>query len=169
MNEEMKEVIRKNPRIAGAVLAALWLIWMLSAGCSRKVYVPVESSSMRIDTVYHTKRLIERDTVERIEKIVESRIDSIAPIFDSIGRMIGYDRWHIIDRSSSLEEKNAKLTATIDSLKACRRDSLMEKQTYPVEVIKEVNRLYWWQKGLMISGVGALLIIIITVVWKQKK
>lgn len=153
-----KESFIKSTELLGGFICAV-LMLLLCFGCSSRkpAYIPVESVVYRTDTVHHTERIIERDTVERTERIVESRIDSIAPILDSIGRMIGYDRWHIIDRSSSLEEKNARLTSTIDSLEAREVNTDKIREPYPVEVVKEVNRLRWWQKALMAVGIIALI------------
>lgn len=133
------------------VISAL-VILSLTGGCSRRVYLPVESVSERIDTIHHREVILEHDTFTRIERVKESRLDSIAPILDSAGKMIGYDRWHIIDRSFWLEERNARLMAMIDSLREERIASDIVSEPYPVEVVREVNRLRWWQKGLMWIG-----------------
>lgn len=133
------------------VISAL-VILSLTGGCSRRVYLPVESVSERIDTIHHREVILEHDTFTRIERVKESRLDSIAPILDSAGKMIGYDRWHIIDRSFWLEERNARLMAMIDSLREERLASDIVSEPYPVEVVREVNRLRWWQKGLMWIG-----------------
>ena len=166
MNEEMKEGLVKSLGTLGGFLLALLLIWMLSSGCTRRMYVPVESVSVRTDTVTQFNKVVERDTITRIERIVESRVDSIAPILDSIGRMIGYDRWHIIDRTYSLEETNARLTATIDSLKSVKQDSVKIKESYPVE--RDLSR---WEKvkmdfgGMAMGASGVLIVALIVVAW----
>ncbi len=142
--------------LSGFILAQILLT--LLSGCTRKVYVPVETVIERTDTVRHTERVVEWDTVSKFERIVETRLDSVAPILDSVGRMIGYDRWHVIDRSASLSETNARLTAQIDSLSALKSRAERIREPYPVEVVKEVNRLRWWHKALIAVGVIALMI-----------
>lgn len=159
-NEERREKRSRDRlalEIADGVLGILMVIsalviLSLTGGCSRRVYLPVESVSERIDTIHHREVILEHDTFTRIERVKESRLDSIAPILDSAGKMIGYDRWHIIDRSFWLEERNARLMAMIDSLREERIASDIVSEPYPVEVVREVNRLRWWQKGLMWIG-----------------
>ncbi len=160
--------LKSAPKVATRVLLASLLLIFL-AGCSKRVYVPVESVTVRTDTVRHTQRIIERDTVTRIERITESRLDSIAPILDSIGRLVGYDRWHIIDRSASLQERNDRLSAIVDSLRELKADSVVVREPYPVEVVREVNRLYWWQKTLMGVGIVALIGIAVGVRWLLRR
>ncbi|MDE6272911.1 MAG: hypothetical protein K2M31_07885 [Muribaculaceae bacterium] len=156
--------------LSGFILALILIILLLLGGCRsvRTEYIPVESTVVRTDTIHHTRNVIERDTVIRIERIAESRLDSIAPILDSIGRMIGFDRWHIIDRSASLQESNSRLLAVIDSLKSQGVRSEVKLKPYPVEKIVEINRLYWWQKALMGVGIVAGIGICIAVVWMIK-
>ncbi len=158
------EGLVKSLGILTGFILGLLLIVALS-GCSKRVYVPVESVTVQTDTVRHTQRIIERDTVTRIERITESRLDSIAPILDSIGRLVGYDRWHIIDRSASLQERNGHLSAIVDSLRELKTDSVVVREPYPVEVVREVNRLYWWQKTLMAVGIVSLIGIAVAVWW----
>lgn len=140
----------------------------LLAGCSKKIYVPVENVTVRTDTVHHTEHIVERDTVTRIERIAETRLDSIAPILDSSGRMIGYDRWHVIDRSSALQESNNRLTAIVDSLKQRGVSTEKIREPYPVE-----RKLTKWEKMKMDIGgiaIGVLAVILcIAVLWLIKK
>ncbi|MDE6273207.1 MAG: hypothetical protein K2M31_09415 [Muribaculaceae bacterium] len=145
--------------LSGFVITIIFIILLLLSGCRsvRTEYIPVESTIIKTDTIHHTRNVIERDTVIRIERVAESRLDSIAPILDSIGRMIGYDRWHIIDRSASLQESNSRLKAMIDSLKSQRDQTEIKWKPYPVEKIVETNRLYWWQKALI--GVGIVAVV----------
>lgn len=150
------------------VISAL-VILSLTGGCSRRVYLPVESVSERIDTIHHREVILEHDTFTRIERVKESRLDSIAPILDSAGKMIGYDRWHIIDRSFWLEERNARLMAMIDSLREERLASDIVSEPYPVEVVREVNRLRWWQKGLMWIGAIGLAFLALGGIYLKMK
>lgn len=150
------------------VISAL-VILSLTGGCSRRVYLPVESVSERIDTIHHREVILEHDTFTRIERVKESRLDSIAPILDSAGKMIGYDRWHIIDRSFWLEERNARLMAMIDSLREERIASDIVSEPYPVEVVREVNRLRWWQKGLMWIGAIGLAFLALGGIYLKMK
>ncbi|MBD5294846.1 MAG: hypothetical protein HDS25_00800 [Bacteroides sp.] len=158
--------------LSGFLLALILLIILSLGGCSsiKREYIPMEYTVIRTDTVLHTQRLIERDTVKILERIIEQRTDSVAPILDSLGRMVGFDRWHIIDRSASLNETNSRLRAENDSLRAQGVINEASRTPYPVEVPVVTNVLHWWQKALIRIGITGLITIgLIIAVWIRRR
>lgn len=130
---------------------------LLIVGCSKKTYAPKESVTHTTDTVIKVEHILERDTVRESERIYIERRDSIAPILDSLGRMIGQDRWHIIHERNESSRELSRLRAALDSLTAVKSEQTLIREPYPVVQVQEVNRLKWWQK--ILQGVGVICLI----------
>lgn len=153
----------------GALIAAVFIaVLFIMSGCSRKVYVPVEKTTVRTDTVTHY--INSTDSVTLIERIYESdtRYDSIAPILDSLNRVIGWDRWHFRESTKLNDRETERLQSLVDSLRAVKRDSVDRPVPYPVE-----RPLTKWEQtkmdfgGFALGGVAVALCI--AVVWLIKK
>ncbi len=112
---------------------ALCLFCVLS--CTKRVYIPVESVMTNTDTLmmirWRVDSVIDRDTI-RIETDGDMTLKEIV-------------KWRYRTRVKN------------DTLYRLRTDSIIVKEPYPVEKIKEVNRLYTWQKILIFVGVVAIL------------
>lgn len=143
------------------------MVLVAGAGCSRKVYVPVESARIERDTLFCRQVSVERDTLVVRERSVESCRDSVAPLLDSLGRVIGYDRWHFVERRSHTDERRLRQLATLDSVHDSSASSEVMRQPYPVEVPVEVNRLHLWQKFLialgLVFGIGASIRVVMRI------
>lgn len=151
-------------------VTALIFLCLLCGGCTRKVYVPVENTVMRTDTVTHY--ISNTDSVTVIERIYESdtRYDSIAPILDSLNRVIGWDRYHFRETTKMDSREIQRLQSLVDSLRAVKRDSVDRPVPYPVE--RELTR---WEKtkmdagGIAIGAGTALLVAVIALlIWLIK-
>lgn len=123
--------------------------------CTRKIYVPVESTVTRTDTVTHY--INSTDSVTVIERIYEAdtRYDSIAPILDSLGRVLGYERWHFREVTKKDEREMTRLQSLVDSLRAVKRDSIDHQVPYPVE-----RKLTRWERAKQDIGdiaIGAVI------------
>lgn len=128
-------------------------------GCTRKIYVPVESTVTRTDTVTHYVN--NTDSVTVTERIYEAdtRYDSIAPILDSLGRILGYERWHFRETTKKNEREMTRLQSLVDSLRAVKRDSIDRPVPYPVE-----RKLTRWERTKQDIGsiaIGAVIAILI--------
>lgn len=149
-------------------IALLICLLVLATGCSRKVYVPVENTTVKTDTVTHY--INNTDSVTVIERVYESdtRYDSIAPILDSLNRVIGWDRYHFRESTKKDSREMQRMQALVDSLKAVKRDSVEKPVPYPVE--RELSR---WERAKMDFGgmaIGALVIALcVAVAWLIKK
>lgn len=139
----------------------------LLCGCTHKVYVPVESVTVRTDTLYRSR--LRTDTVKVTERVYESdtRYDSIAPILDSLNRVIGWDRYHFRENTKMNDRELQRLQSLVDSLRAVKRDSVDRPVPYPVE--RDLTR---WEKVKMEAGgwaIGAgtalLVAVIALLVW----
>lgn len=149
-------------------IALVICLLVLATGCSRKVYVPVENTTVKTDTVTHY--INNTDSVTVIERVYESdtRYDSIAPILDSLNRVIGWDRYHFRESTKKDSREMQRMQALVDSLKAVKRDSVEKPVPYPVE--RELSR---WERTKMDFGgmaIGALVIALcVAVAWLIKK
>ena len=133
-------------------------------GCVRTRYVPVREESVRVrtDTVIRWVRdsSVTASALRERER-VEIR-DSTAPVVDSTGRVVAYDRWHwrttlsdTHDETSRWRNRNDSATSTI-----IRTDTMVKvTKTEPhASCEKGMTRgLRWWQKVLMALGVIALI------------
>lgn len=152
-------------RIIGSVLTVLAVgalmaaIAVIGSGCSRRVYVPAQTVSVRTDTVVRVVDRLLTDTVSIRSEVYVLQQDSVAPIVDSLNRVIGWERWHWRERSSIDERERARLVAQIDSLRQVTADSVYVDRPVPYEVVREVPRPYpWWAKALMAFGVVSIAV-----------
>lgn len=147
------------------VRICFWLVLVAGCvGCVRTRYVPVREESVRVrtDTVIRWVRdsSVTASALRERER-VEIR-DSTAPVVDSTGRVVAYDRWHwrttlsdTHDETSRWRNRNDSATSTI-----IRTDTMVKvTKTEPhASCEKGMTRgLRWWQKVLMALGVIALI------------
>lgn len=138
---------------------------LLSGGCTRKVYVPTENTVMRTDTVTHY--ISNTDSVTVIERIYESdmRYDSIAPILDSLNRVIGWDRYHFRESTKMDSREIHRLQSLVDSLRAVKQDLVYVSVPVPVE--RELTK--WEQTKMDFGGIalGGLIAVVVSavIVW----
>lgn len=141
--------------LSATVTAFIFLcLLFLSGGCTRKVYVPVERVVAHTDTLYQSRLRV--DTLRMVERVYEAdfRYDSIAPILDSLNRVIGWDRYHFRELTKKDSREIERLQAVIDSLRAVKRDSVDRPVPYPVE--RELTR---WEQVKMDAGGFALSLL----------
>lgn len=166
----MKQHGKKIFKRLTATICAL-LVCALLGGCTRKVYVPVENTTIRTDTVTHY--INSTDSVTVIERIYESdtRYDSIAPVVDSLGRVLGYERWHFRESTKKDSREIDRLRSLVDSLRAVKRDSVDRPVPYPVE-----RPLTKWEQtkmdfgGMFLGGLIAMIVAAVAavIVWIVK-
>lgn len=132
-------------------------------GCRSTRYVPVESEAWHTDTVTHY--IGNTDSVIVVERVYEGdrRYDSIAPILDSLNRVIGWDRYHFRELTHMSEAERTRMQAVIDSLRAVNADTVRVQVPYPVE--RKLSR--WeqtkqdfggWAMGLLAAALCAVII-----------
>ena len=109
------------------------------AGCTKTLYVPVES----VWTEYVDK--LQRDSIYVYEK------DSMYIKGDTVFR----DRWQYKYKDKIIRD-SVFIQDTI-------------RVPYPVEVITKVNELHWWQESLMWAGVVAIIILLVMLWSQIKK
>lgn len=161
--------IKRNIIIIAALVMAV-----AAASCTRKIYVPVENTDIRHTTDTVTRFLTVKDTAISIERVYESdtRYDSVAPILDSLNRVIGWDRYHFRERTKMADSERLRLMSVIDSLRTARNDTVYKERQIPVEVerVKEVGRpLRWWQRALQWIGAAALALLAVAIGWRRRK
>ena len=133
----------------------------LIAGCARKQYIPLQSQSIRVDTVIRidtvekTKLELRHDTVIR-ERTVKVEIrDSIAPRYAPDGSISGYDRYRYEKETDNIRELESRLTQLSDSLRqiatrhATRQESSAKEIALPV---KEKCLTKWWLVPLLLAA-----------------
>lgn len=158
--------------VVGLVLAmiACILIGILMQGCTSTKYVPLESVTSRTDTVYSVKFRV--DSVKSIERIFETdnRYDSVAPILDSLNRVIGWDRYHFRENTKINNREIERLRAENDSLKAVKRDSVENLVPYPVgRTLSKWEQIKMDFGGMAIGGAATLIIVVVALaIWLIK-
>lgn len=168
---EKQKILTALSGIAFGLLIAMFVLTVLflMGGCTKRVYIPVENTTVRTDTV--TRYLSSTDSVTVIERVYESdtRYDSIAPILDSLGRVIGMDRYHFRETTKKDSREIARLQSLVDSLRAVKRDSVDRPVPYPVE-----RKLTKWEQTKMDFGgvfLGGMIAAVLTavIVWIVKR
>ncbi len=156
--------------LLGIVLA------ILSIGCTRRIYVPTERVVTRTDTVYQSRLRV--DTMRLTERVYEAdfRYDSIAPILDSLNRVIGWDRYHFRGLTIMNEREIRRLQSQVDSLRAVKQDSVYVSVPVPVE--RELTK---WERvrmdaggfiiclGAVVALMGAIYLVIKWIVRKKRR
>ncbi|WP_290456561.1 hypothetical protein [Muribaculum intestinale] len=157
------------------IIVAALVMAVAAASCTRKIYVPVENTDIRHTTDTVTRYLTVNDTAVSFERVYESdtRYDSVAPILDSLNRVIGWDRYHFRERTKMADTERRRLMSVIDSLRTARNDTVYKERQIPVEVerIKEVARpLRWWQRALQWIGAAALALLAVAIgqSWRKR-
>lgn len=117
------------------------MVISLCSGCSRRVvYVPAESVSMQRDSV--------RSAALRVDSVWVRDSVYVERVSGASGDTVRIEHWRDRWRDRVVSDTAVKL----------RVDSVRVKEPYPVEVVKEVNRLRWWQTALMWLGVAGVVI-----------
>lgn len=167
--------VKDSPGVLGmfivtlSVIAALMILF--GCGCTRKVYVPEERVVLRTDTVFSRSETQRVDTVWRVSDTSLLIKDSVAVRTDSLNRVVGYDWYHFRDLTKKDDTRLITLQTMVDSLKQIKADSVVIREPYPVETVREVNRLRWWQRILMDVGACAIIILAFIIIqrFKQRK
>lgn len=152
-------------RIKRTIHAALLLtLALLMAACSKKVYVPVERTVVRTDSVaVHradslTRLLHTRDTL-----VIRDSITTTVR-----GDTVYKEAWRIRDRVSVMRD-----TLRIGSgftLAETHRDTIRQPQIVEVEKRVEVRApLRWYQRALQWAGAAALLLPLLWLAARKKR
>lgn len=121
-----------------ALIPALIAVLILLTGCTRKIYVPVEDTVTRTDTVYSAK----------------FRVDSV--IFrDSITVMTKGDTVFLTKYRDRF-----RVRLITDTVYKTRYDSVTVSKPYPVE-----RKLTRWEKARQDLGVISICVIVILIVF----
>lgn len=152
-------------RIKRTIHASLLLtLALLMAACSKKVYVPVERTVVRTDSVaVHradslTRLLHTRDTL-----VIRDSITTTVR-----GDTVYKEAWRIRDRVSVMRD-----TLRIGSgftLAETHRDTIRQPQIVEVEKRVEVRApLRWYQRALQWAGAAALLLPLLWLAARKKR
>ena len=116
------------------MLAIVFLLFLLAicfmTSCRSIKYVPVQST--RTDTLYKVR--LQHDTLSTLDSVYFETFVKGDTVFRN------RDRWKVM----------YKAVLKVDTVNRAKTDSV--RVPYPVETIKTVNRLHWWQKVLMWFG-----------------
>ena len=120
-------------RVLLYICIVFWLV-----GCTKTIYVPIES--VRVE--YQDRYL--RDSIYRYDSVY----------FAVKGDTVWLEKYQILYKDRFF------------------RDSIFIQDTirvpYPVDKIVEVNRLRWYQKTLIWTGVGALVLLMIWLIKRRR-
>ena len=144
------------------ILLSLFICGIAGLFCSCKTqlrYVESEKFVRQTDTIVRVQTIHSVDTISTKESVYINSYDSIAPILDSLKRVIGYDRYHFREVKNMTDSDKSRYLEVIDSLRNSHRDTVRIREPYPVEVVKTVAKpLSWWQYFLMGVGLATLTI-----------
>lgn len=139
-----------------AVAVMLWVLGMSLSGCSRTVYVPVETVSYVRDsasTVDSTATSHKTDILDSV------RIkDSTVIIQDHEGNIVKEEHYRETERYRSLERAYDGLRRAYEQLKSEKVDSVAVP--YPVE-----RRLTRWERVRLDFGGAAIIAVLAVVVF----
>ena len=131
------------------------------AGCKETEYVPVvETHDVHH---WHTDSVKQTDSVYHEKTTTIMQLDSAAMATYGIQLKSAERAWLV--KTAELERQIERLMAM-----SATKDSVHDSIPYPVEVIKEIPRdPSGIERGLMMVGILAIMVIIICVVWKLRK
>ena len=114
------------------------------------------------DTIGKARVVMLRDSSSTRTETSTVIKDSIAPIYDSLGRLTGFDRYHSRETDRSTETNTAHMLAEIDSLKQVKNKVEYREKPVPYPVVKEVERSKtWWEATL--NALGWIMLVILGV------
>lgn len=150
---------------AVAVILALVVLAVVLCGCKTKYITETEYKEVPVvmhDTVISVKW--SHDTLVRTIEMVDTVLwrDSIVCYVDSSG-VVHKDKY-----SARSTTRNRNETSNASSNKGCNTDKTKEKPVVhnngkTITETKEVYRLYWWQKVLMLIGCASLIYLIVQI------
>lgn len=123
------------------------LTGLIAGGCSRKIYVPVESERVLTDTVFQTRW--------RTDTVINSDTVKIMQRGDTV--LLSSVKWR------------TRYRVLADTVYRSRTDSVYIEK--PVPVVKEVvkNRLNIWQKLLVWCGAFSLISVFVYIAERFRK
>lgn len=181
----------RNEKAADAILGfllvmaltALIFLCLLCGGCSRKVYVPVETVHAEYrdaDTTAIFNRLLKifesrREKESRSDSLVDRTKETV--VLDDKGDTIKQTRTHYIYvstiREKELERENKTLRDSLSALNTRMESIKTDSVPYIVPIERKLSR---WEKakmdfgGMAMGGAGVFLIgLCIAVMWIIKK
>ena len=164
----------------GAAAVVFWAIVLLLflvalAGCSHRVYVPLQS--VHTDTVYKARR----DSVHVRDSVVLRHVvnvrdsvairDSVVITKDEAGNVkerliIRYrDRWHMSADNLSMQREIAHYRASNDSLRAFIRDM----QQVPVPIVQEPTPRQKTKTMAKVFAAGFAVCAVLTLLYKKRR
>lgn len=147
---------------------------MLSASCTRTVYVPVETAAVRTDADSLARlvtRLVETNSSRSERETLYVFRDREVTLNEN-GDTVKEKTSTFTDRSRELETENRLLRQENDSLRHAksRTDSVYVEKPVPVERIVEVERKRgWWETALLWAGGAALAALIVASIYVYKR
>lgn len=143
--------------------AAMVIVLMLLCGCkthTEAVPVEIRTEVTTHDTTERVSRIVLKDSSATHTETSTIIKDSIAPIFDSLGRLTGFDRYHYRENTRRTDTDTKQLMAVIDSLKQSKAKVEYREKPVPYPVVKEVERKKtWWEATLNALGWVMLAIL----------
>lgn len=139
--------------LLGFIMGALLLfVAVTMGGCSKRVvYVPQTSEVSKADTVRQIA--VRVDSVWLRDSVYVERASGVT------GDTIRIE--HYRDR---VQER-----LRVDTVYKARVDSVAVREPYPVEVVKEVNKVKGWQWALMAVGIVALMSVLLYVLYRYHR
>ena len=133
------------------LIVVLLAILYFVTGCTKTVYVPVQSTRTVTEIIRDTTVQVQLQAIRDSATVADtlSRLENKYAYSDAI--------WSRGMLSHSLGIKPVDIPIEIQHKEIIRTDSI--QIPYPVEVEKIVYRVRWWQQALMWLGVALLALV----------
>ncbi len=144
MYEYDKEDLKRFERSLDVIIIIMIVVSLITlVGCTRTVYMPVETT--RIDTIQIHRTDTVREHHTKTEKLIVFQKDSTNTVLDDQGNVKSKESFHNKTVISELRDSLDYYRAQLDSLRAIKREK--ELVPYPVE-----RPLTKWQRRFMTIG-----------------
>lgn len=180
MKESDKDLLREwlTAAASAMILLVLLLLMVAMGGCTRRVYVPAESISIKTDTdslTHYIRDLVMQSSQQKEkETMFIYRDRTVNTTVDENGNTIRTDTNTdtYISHDHELESENKLLTSRNDSLTrlVAVKDSLLKIKPVEVEKIVEVERkLTWWEKTRLNTWGWLMAALLLCCGWLYRK
>lgn len=143
------------------------LFWLVSVsfgtlvGCTHKVYVPVERT---VETTIHHHDTLVYVKIQK-EKTNVVTPDTTATAETSVARAVAT----VSNGSLSLELENKDVRIPTNVATTVRTITMNNPVPYPVEVVKKVRYVAWYDKVIRWVGLLSFVVLVIIVVLRKWK
>lgn len=134
-------------------------IVLASASCRSVRYVTLDKEKLLTDTIIVEKEQVRHDSLIIQQLTSVERRDSVAPIIDSLNRVVGLEKWHFEKVSDFNNSERRILMSRIDSLRRIKEKIIEIDRPVEVEKIVEIERKRTMLENfILMSGLISIIV-----------